>query len=269
MIDGKDSRYKCFWIANELGTGGVKSFIVRGIDKVFHVKRVSDRLMIIRMVVGEFVVTELSVYAPQTGLTIAEKELFYDSLQNLAQTINDLETPLFCGDLNGPIVKAASSYEGVYGGYGFGKRNIDGERILKFAVSNNLVVGNSTFVKKDNYPIMYQPGGCSSQVDYILLQCKKFLLVKDIKVIAGEECIAQHRVPICDLKLKIRKNTKKKFVPKLRTWKLKDPSMKEADIEFLNDRLVNYRIDNPDNVDDIWKYFNPLMHNIPKWSGTL
>ena len=45
--------------------------------------------------------------------------------------------------------------------------------------------------------------------------------------------------------------------------------MKEADIEFLNDRLVNYRIDNPDNVDDIWKYFNPLMHNIPKWSGTL
>ena len=75
MIDGKDSRYKCFWIANELGTGGVKSFIVRGIDKVFHVKRVSDRLMIIRMIVGEFVVTELSVYAPQTGLTIAEKDL--------------------------------------------------------------------------------------------------------------------------------------------------------------------------------------------------
>ena len=28
-------------------------------------------------------------------------------------------------------------YEGIHGGYGFGKHNIDGERIMELAVSNN------------------------------------------------------------------------------------------------------------------------------------
>ena len=41
MIGGKDSRYKCFWICNELGTGGVGVLLaVKWIDKLFDVKRV-------------------------------------------------------------------------------------------------------------------------------------------------------------------------------------------------------------------------------------
>ena len=31
--------------------------------------------------------------------------------------------------------------------------------------------------------------------------------------------------------------------------------MKEVYVESLNDLLVDYRIDNPDKVDDIWTYF--------------
>ena len=48
--------------------------------------------MMIKLIVGEVAVTVLSVYSPQTGLTIAEKELFYNSQQNLVQTIDDSET---------------------------------------------------------------------------------------------------------------------------------------------------------------------------------
>ena len=54
--------------------------------------------MMIKMIVGEVVVTALSVYAPQSGLTIAEKELFYESLQTLVQIIDDSEMLLTCGD---------------------------------------------------------------------------------------------------------------------------------------------------------------------------
>ena len=55
----------------------------------FDVKRVSSRLMMIKIIVGEVVVTafSFSVYTPQTGLTMAEKELFCDSLQNLVQNL--------------------------------------------------------------------------------------------------------------------------------------------------------------------------------------
>ena len=37
----------------------------------------------------------------------------------------------------------------------------------------------------------------------------------------------------------VSKNTEKKFVPKLKTWKLKDPCMKEADVKTLNDLLYS------------------------------
>ena len=109
-------------------------------------------------------------------------------------------------------------------------------------------------MKKDNQLITYQSGGCSSQVDYTnfnKFQCNKFHLVKGIKFIPGEECIFQHRLLICDLKLKISKNNEKKFVPKVRTWKLKDSSQMEGYVESLNDLLTNYRIDSEYNVDDL------------------
>ena len=102
-------------------------------------------------------------------------------------------------------------------------------------------MGNPKFVKKDNHLIVYQSCGCSSQVDYILLQCKKFHLVKDIKVIPGEECITQHHLLICNLKLKISKNTETTIVPKLRVWKLKAPNIKEAYVKSLSNVLSNYR----------------------------
>lgn len=51
--------------------------IVKWIEKVFDIKCVLDCLMIIRVIVCEVVVTVLLVYVPQTGLNIAEKELFF------------------------------------------------------------------------------------------------------------------------------------------------------------------------------------------------
>ena len=53
------------WIGNELGKGGVGVLLAeKWIDNVLDVKRVSDHLMMIKMIVGEVFVTVLSVYAP-------------------------------------------------------------------------------------------------------------------------------------------------------------------------------------------------------------
>ena len=54
-----------FWIGNELDKGGVGVLLAeKWIDNVFDVKRVSNHLMMIKMIVGEVFVTVLSVYAP-------------------------------------------------------------------------------------------------------------------------------------------------------------------------------------------------------------
>ena len=61
MIEGKDSKQKCVWTGTKQVRVGVGVLLAeKWIDKVFDVKRVSDPLMIIKMIVGEVAATVLS-----------------------------------------------------------------------------------------------------------------------------------------------------------------------------------------------------------------
>ena len=88
IITGKDSRYKLFWSGNNKGTAGVGVFVAeKWIEKVFEVKRVSDRIILVKIIVGQRVLCLLSVYAPQCGLSDSVKDLFYDQLRAVTATI--------------------------------------------------------------------------------------------------------------------------------------------------------------------------------------
>ena len=80
-IKSKDIRYKLYWSGNDKGTDGVGVLVVEEvIEKVFEVQRVSDKIILVRLIVGQRVVTFLSVYAPQCGLSDEVKDLFFDQL---------------------------------------------------------------------------------------------------------------------------------------------------------------------------------------------
>ena len=67
-IKGKDTRYKLFCSGNDKGIAGVEVFVAEGwIEKVFEVQKVSDRIILVKLIVGLRVVTFLSVYAPQSS----------------------------------------------------------------------------------------------------------------------------------------------------------------------------------------------------------
>ena len=118
-------------------------------DKVYEVNRVSDRLIVVKLVINEMIVSVVSVYAPQVGLCESLKDSFYDELQTTVAKFSPSETWFICGDYNGHIGKYVNSFEDVHGGSGYG------ERILEFAMANDLVVGNSQFVKRDSHLITY------------------------------------------------------------------------------------------------------------------
>ena len=106
-----------------------------------EVKRVSERILTLRVRVGRKVLNLLSVYAPQVGRTRAEKEEFYEKLFEVVSAINDKESLFLCGDLNyvGHVGQRVEGFEGVHGGFGFGGRNSEGEMILEFAEKSKLV----------------------------------------------------------------------------------------------------------------------------------
>ena len=157
--------------------------------------------MLIRFVVGKCIVTILSVYAPQAGLDDSMKDLFYENLQWTLTKINASEILIVCGDFNGHIRKNADGYEGVHGGRGFGRLNLESERILEFAVAHNLVVLNSLFTKRESHLVTYQSGENQSQIDYILVEWQNIKLVCDVKVIPNEECVSQHKLLVCDARI--------------------------------------------------------------------
>ena len=178
-ITGKDSRYKFFWVGNDQGTSGIGVLLAeKWVDKVYDIKRVSDRIMLIKLLLGEAVLAVLSVfavlsvYAPQTGLEESTKDAFYDSLQTIISELQDKEIAIPCGDWNGHVGREAAGYEGAHGGSVYGERNADGDRVLEFAVANDFVIGNTFFVKRDSYLI-----------DFILLKKRNLKMAKDIKVI--------------------------------------------------------------------------------------
>jgi len=63
--------------------------------------------------------------------------------------INKKDVVILCGDWNAKIGKTSVEWQDIIGNYGFGERNERGERLLQFAVENDLVVANTLFKHKD------------------------------------------------------------------------------------------------------------------------
>ena len=111
------------------------------------------------------------------------------------------ERLLICGDMNGHVGAEVDGFEGVHGGYGFGRRNVDGEMLLEFADALDFAVVNTWFKKEVRKMITYETKACKTVIDFFLIRKSERKLVRDVKVV-HEECIKQHKLLICVLDLK-------------------------------------------------------------------
>ena len=162
--------YKFFWRGCKEGLAGVGMLVERKwVDNVMEVKRVSERILTLRVRVGRKVLNLISVYAPQVGRTRAEKEEFYQKLFEVVSAINDKESLFLCGDLNSHVGQRVEGFEGVHGGFGL-SGNSEGEIILEFAESLSLSFANTWFKKEDKLLVSYDSGGNRSVVDYLLVR---------------------------------------------------------------------------------------------------
>ena len=82
------------------------------VPKSFEVQRVSDRIILVKLVVGQCVVTFLSVYALQSGVGDEVKDLFFDQLRAVTARILASEFLIPSGDWNGHVGRAGTGYTG-------------------------------------------------------------------------------------------------------------------------------------------------------------
>jgi len=78
------SRYKFFWQGCKDGNAGVGLLISdRWIDRIIDVKRVNERIMCLKMLIGDKLVTCICAYAPETGRSAEEKDSFWDQITGI------------------------------------------------------------------------------------------------------------------------------------------------------------------------------------------
>ena len=112
----------------------------------------------------------ISAYVPQVGCIREEKETFWLDLDETVEKIPRNEGIVVGTDLNGHVEERNNGDEECMSRHRLGKRNNEGQALVDFAKRRKLVITNTYFVKKLAHRVTYSSGGCSLQVDYIMVR---------------------------------------------------------------------------------------------------
>ena len=139
FLGSSGRKFKLWWSGNENNIGGVGISVREDLCmNAVEINRISDRVMVVVIIFGKKVVRIFCAYAPQCGRSMSKKEKFYEEMARGCKVENANEVLICLGDFNGHIGKKVDGFEGVHGGFGIGKRNLEGRLLLEFCVEKDL-----------------------------------------------------------------------------------------------------------------------------------
>ncbi|KAK3530878.1 hypothetical protein QTP70_003626 [Hemibagrus guttatus] len=191
------------------------------VRNVLEVKRVSDRVMSLKLEIEGVMLNVVSGYAPQVGCELEEKERFWSELDEVMESIPTGERVVIRADFNGHVGEGNRGDEEVMGKFGVKERNLEGQMVVDFAKRMDMGVVNTYFQKREEHRVTYKSGGRRTQVDYILCRRGNLKEISDCKVVVGESVARQHRMVVCRMTLMVCKMKRSKIEKKTKWWKLK------------------------------------------------
>ncbi|KAK3523014.1 hypothetical protein QTP86_011091 [Hemibagrus guttatus] len=193
------------------------------VRNVLEVKRVSDRVMSLKLEIEGVMLNVVSGYAPQVGCELEEKERFWSELDEVMESIPTGERVVIGADFNGHVGEGNTGDEEVMGKFGVKERNLEGQMVVDFAKRMDMAVVNTYFQKREEHRVTYKSGGRRTQVDYILCRRGNLKEISDCKVVVGESVARQHRMVVCRMTLMVckKKRSEIEIEKKTKWWKLK------------------------------------------------
>ncbi|KAK3519746.1 hypothetical protein QTP70_003915 [Hemibagrus guttatus] len=135
------------------------------VRNVLEVKRVSDRVMSLKLGIEGVMMNVVSDYAPQVGCELEEKERFWSELDEVMESIPTGERVVIGADFNGHVGEGNTGDEEVMGKFGVKEKNLEGQMVLDFAKTMDMAVVNTYFQKREEHRVTYKSGGRRTQVD--------------------------------------------------------------------------------------------------------
>ncbi|KAI5107453.1 hypothetical protein C0J45_3091 [Silurus meridionalis] len=126
--------FKLFYHGVDGKRNGVGVILTEEYSKsVVEVKRVSDRVMNVKLEVEEMMINVISAYASQVGCEMEEKDKFWSELDEVVEGVPRNERLVNGADLNGHVGEGNRGDGEVMGRYGLKERNVEGQMVVDFA----------------------------------------------------------------------------------------------------------------------------------------
>ncbi|XP_063846034.1 craniofacial development protein 2-like [Scylla paramamosain] len=200
----------------------------------------------------------VSAYAPQQGCRDEEKEEFREKLEEYIESITRTELILIAGGMNAHVGESGNRYEGVHGGMGFGRRNVEGRRLLEIAEAAEITILNTWFKKIQSY--LNKSGQNETQVDYILVRREDKRLVMDCKLIPGEPVMTQQRLLVADFRMKSGRKRRKEERKEIKVWELKNEKKNEFRNKVEETLMERHRTGSlPEIAEKLWEDMKDIL----------
>src|SRR5260221_11319095 len=80
--------------------------------------------------------------------------------------------------------------------------------------------------------------GMDLVIYYLLMRRQERGMIRNMKVIPGEECVSQHHLVVGDFVVRGLRRVKRRYVPRLKVWKLKEKSARKEFAEAVASRAT-------------------------------
>ncbi|KAK3564791.1 hypothetical protein QTP86_027819, partial [Hemibagrus guttatus] len=137
------------------------------VRNLLEVKRVSDRVMSLKLEIEGVMLNVVSGYAPQVGCELEEKEKFWSELDEVMESIPTGERVVIGADFNGHVGEGNRGDEEVMGKFGVKERNLEGQMVVDFAKRMDMAVVNTYFQKREEHRVTYKSGDLEKAYDRV------------------------------------------------------------------------------------------------------
>ena len=230
------------------------------VEKVYYV---NERIIALRLKISNIRMGIIQVYAPQQGRPTAEKDKFYNDLQETYDDMNCTENTIIMGDLNGHVGTNRDGIENVIGAHSIGDTNEEGRRVIDFCVRNSLTIMNTCFKHRESHKWTWYRWDdrqkryrSKTMIDLVLASKRK--AINDVKAIPSVSMDGDHRMVVIKMKIDKPKKTKTEKKKRFMVENLNNSEVRESYKGKLTDNF-NENKDRSNNIEHEWEKFREAV----------
>lgn len=262
--------YQLYYSGNDIGRmqRGVAIAIRKRLDSaVVSFEAINDRMCMMRLK-GRFKNLSIVCFYAPTEDAEDEKDLFYETLEQLWSRIPGHDVKILLGDANAKIGKeevwnSVAGKESIHT-----DSNNNGLRLLNLAVASNMKVVSTSFPRKDIHKVTWiSPSGLTSnQIDHVLIDSRHRSNITNVRTIRGAECGSDHYLILVKIyqRLAIEKRSNTRQHSQIETNNLNDSIKANRFRTQLANKLNDLDISKAVDIHTKWKEIQKTVQESSK-----